>query len=354
LFRIVACTGSELLPSNIDRAVVEDHCSQLKPRIEHYRKQYLAQAAPYLAKVRTGDVPHTVVYPFGGGDLLSALTTYPDAREITTLSLELAGDPRRIRTITGEGLRESLGIIRESFKGLLFQNDSTSESLKRVQRGEIPGQIAFFLLGLAVHGFEPTGLQFFQLQPDGGLHYLLNSEILSLESKTAGTRHRKWTPPDFSEAFANSELWFRRAGSNERPRVHRHIGANLSDAALARNPAILRYLSAKGEMAAMTKAASYALWNPGFTKIRDFLLEHASFMIADSTGIPASIAQTHGFSIETYGRFEGSFLTASPTYNEEFRTLWTSQPYRALPFRYGYWDAKANYHMMVMRKSGHL
>jgi hypothetical protein len=352
LFRVVACTGSEALPPNIDPAIVEEHCGQLKPRMNEYRAQYLAQASPYLAKIRTADLPQTVVYPFGGGDLLSALTTYPDAKEITTLSLELAGDPRRIHSLVGESLRESLREVRDSLQGLLVQSDSTSENLQKAQRGEIPGQIAFFLVALAIHGFEPTGLKYFQLQPDGAAHYLSAREIQVLEQKTANPRHRKWMQPDFSEAFANSELLFRRAGSSEQPRVHRHIGANLSDAAFGKNSPILRHLAAKGQVAAMTKAASYTLWNPRFTEIRDYLLDHAAIMISDSTGIPPDIALGHGFSLECFGRFEGSLLPASPEINEEFRALWKSQPYRPLPFRYGYWDVKANYHMLVIRGSG--
>ena len=75
-------------------------------------------------------------------------------------------------------------------------------------------------------------------------------------------------------------------------------------------------------------------------------------MVSDSTGIPLTVAREHGFAFETYGRFEGSFLDASQEINEEYRTLWKSQPYRELPFRYGYWDAKHNYHMLVMRRSG--
>ena len=60
-----------------------------------------------------------MVYPFGGGDLISALTTYPEATEITTMSLEHAGDPRRIKGITTEQLKASLQLIRSTSSGLL-------------------------------------------------------------------------------------------------------------------------------------------------------------------------------------------------------------------------------------------
>ena len=76
-----------------DLRIWKQHCAAFAPRIESYRKKYLSVAAPFLARLRPAGLPTTVVYPFGGGDLLSALTTYPDATDITTLSLELTGDP---------------------------------------------------------------------------------------------------------------------------------------------------------------------------------------------------------------------------------------------------------------------
>jgi hypothetical protein len=38
-------------------------------------------------------------------------------------------------------------------------------------------------------------------------------------------------------------------------------------------------------VAAMTKAASYMLWNNAFTTMREWLVAHAVFMISDSTGV---------------------------------------------------------------------
>lgn len=104
LYRVVACSGNSALPANLDPQIVAKHCQPLQARMARYRRVYLARAKPFLANLRPAGLPDTVVYPFGGGDLLAALTTYPDARLITTLSLELSGDPRRITTIDNKRL----------------------------------------------------------------------------------------------------------------------------------------------------------------------------------------------------------------------------------------------------------
>jgi hypothetical protein len=351
LYGVVACGGNAPLPANVDPQIVAKHCQWLNPRLERYRRRYLARAKPFLAALLPPQLPGKVVYPFGGGDLLSALTTYPGAREITTVSLELAGDPRRITSIDNTRLDESLELIDRDVGRLLAANDSTSESLEATQQGDLPGQLSFFLVGLAVHGYEPVSLRYFHVEADGSLHYYSAEEVRSLESRLARRRHGQWTPPDFSEAFTNSELVFRPLRGSGPLRIHRHLAANLRNDSLKRHPGVLRYLERQGRVAAMTKAASYCLWNPLFSRTRDYLLANMEFMISDSTGIPPAPAREAGFVQETYGSFHGSFLEASPEYNDQFRQLWAEQPQRKLNFRYGYVDSEKSYHLLVTRRS---
>src|SRR5262245_12744710 len=304
LYRIVACAGSDPVPAGLE-AVVEAHCKALWPLMEAYREKYVRGPQDFLQSLQPKGLPTSVVYPFGGGDLLSALTTYKDLREVTTLSLEHSGDPRRIVGIDAAKLEDSLTRVRKGISGLLWLSDSTSENMIQLQRGEIPGQLAFFLIGLAVHGHEPTGLRYFRLEPDGSLHYLSEAGIAALEPQKARQLNTVWKSPDFSLAFSNSELHFRAKGGGEPARVHRHIAANLMDGPLAKDPRVLKHLEQKGRVAAMTKAASYTLWSRSFSRVRSYLVAHLEFMISDSTGIPPQYAAAAGLVQESYGNFDG-------------------------------------------------
>lgn len=112
LFRIAACGSEAALPVTLtpgDLITVAEHCRAIAKRIAKYRSSYMAVAQPFLAALTPPDVPTTLVYPFGGGDLFSALVAFPKATSITTISLELAGDPRRITTLDdAAALRHSL------------------------------------------------------------------------------------------------------------------------------------------------------------------------------------------------------------------------------------------------------
>src|ERR1041384_4696838 len=106
-YRVVACGGTDPLPPELDARTVEARCAEMAKRYQHYTEKYVAPARAFFAPLRPA-VPTTVVYPFGGGDLASALVTFPDAREITTISLEHAGDPTRPGTLDQAQVRAAL------------------------------------------------------------------------------------------------------------------------------------------------------------------------------------------------------------------------------------------------------
>jgi len=349
IFRIVACAGNEPVPDALV-TTVEAHCALFRPTLDAYRR-YAETARPFLTALQPDGLPTKVVYPFGGGDLLSALTTYPNLTEVTTLSLEHAGDPRRAAASDAESLSDSLRRFRNDINGLLTMSDSTTENMMDLQRGDVPGQLAFFLVALAIHDQEPVGLRYFRLEPEGDIHYLDEKEIADIEDELAKGLSQRWKSPDFSTAFSNVEVTFRPKNQPDAPlRVHRHIAANLINVALSGDARVMKYLEKQGHVTAMTKAASYTLWNPNFSRIRTYLLENMAFMLSDSTGIPPEYVPSAHFVQETYGSFAGPFLDANSHDADDFRQLWHSQPARPLPFRYGYLDVERRPHLLVTRR----
>jgi hypothetical protein len=347
--RVVACAenGTEI-PVEWTK-VVAAHCRDLEAQKARFRARYVDKAMPFIARLRPAGLPDDVVYPFGGGDLASALVTYPDATEYTTMSLEHAGDPTRLSTLKAWQLQRSLADFRAAIRGLLALHDSASVNLIKMQRGPLPGQVAFFLTALSVFGYQPVSLRYFKLEADGSIHYYSQEEIAALATTTARKKKATWANTDHSVAFSHAELQFRRGGADAPVVVHRHIAANLDDKNFE-GSAVERHLTGKGEIAAMTKAASYLLWNGNFSLIRDYLIANAVFMVSDSTGIPPRHARQAGLQQVTYGRFTGAFLRANAQHGTAFIHLWRKQPFRKLPFRYGYPDAVGNFHLLVTHR----
>jgi hypothetical protein len=348
-YRVVACGGTEAPPPDLDAQVIEKHCAEMKKRYEYLQTNYIDKARAFFAPLQPADLPKTVVYPFGGGDLLSALVTFPNATDITTISLEHAGDPTRVAKLTKKTqLRQSLSDFRDAVAGLMELHDSTSENMRKLEMGGIPGQLSFHMIGMTALGFEPVSLKYFTLNDDGTIHYLTQADIDALIKKVAKKKRPSWVDTDFSEAFSNMELTFRKAGDPKAPLVvHRHFAWNLGDNGFKGSP-LEKHLQSKGTIAAMTKAASYLIWTSSFRAIRDYLLEHMVWMASDSTGIEPRAAKKAGFVQTTYGTYKGAFLEeAVPNVNDQMLEMWDKQPKRRLPFRYGYPDSEKHVHLMI-------
>ncbi|HWO25579.1 MAG TPA: hypothetical protein VNO30_42860 [Kofleriaceae bacterium] len=360
MYRVAACGGDDPLPERFSAKVIERHCKEMAETYASYRKAWADPAGKFIADLRPLDAPKTVVYPFGGGDLVSALVVYPNATEITTISLEAPGDVRAIDTIDKSKLAADLATISHDIRRLYTSAHSTTKSLQAASHSTLPGTLMFALAALVVHGMEPVGLRYFDLQPDGSPRYLTTEEMDQRaaefeELKKAGKKGGPKPTTHFWYAqdtpFGNVEIRFRPRGDvSGAPRIYRHIVQNVDDQHMAADDRLLVHLRQKGKVSVMTKAASFLLWYDDFSKIREYLLKHVAWMISDASGLPPSYAEPAGFEQITYGQFVGPYFIIDPKNTRaEFVKLWKAQPRRPLPFRFGYPDAEKNNHLMITR-----
>lgn len=342
IFAIGACGAPGEVPPKLDAASVARHCEELQRAYEDYKKSWLSVAQPFLAGLRPKDLPPIAVYPFGGGDLMGALATFPDATEITTISLEPAGDVRPVEGMRPDQLTLELAAHRAHLERLLEKAHSRTDNLEKESKTEIPGEILFALAALVVHGDVPVSLRYFRIRPDGTFAYVTQADI----------DEQAHHPKAQRALFENAELHFRDGSPTSAVRVLRHIAFNLDDEHLKADPRLLACLSSKGKVAAMTKAASHLLWNDHFALIRGWLLDHTDWMISDSTGVPPRFAQAAGFSQQAYGRFDGPapFGLIDARDANDFKHLFATEPERELTFRYGYPDKDGHAHLIVTKR----
>lgn len=353
--RIAACTGEAELPAGIDQAELEAHCAKVRPALDWYRESYVEPARGFITERQPADLPSIVVYPFGAGDLFAALTTYPGAKEITSLSVVRSGDPRRARALFGRRLSASLQRTRDLVKGLLGSREPKISAGSSPRASDLPSALTLSLVALAIHGYEPIGLRYFQLEEDGEIRYLDQTALdrIEREGRKRGRMDDR-VSPDESAAFASSELTFVRRGADPNavePRIYRHISSVLDDAHLARDPAILRHLEKKGRVVAMAKGSGYLLWQKSYSRLRDYLLKSVDYMVSDSTGLPPSLAYPAGFVAHTFGHFQGAPFPVNRGYERELEALWARESTKALIFRYGHLDRAQNYHLMLLERS---
>jgi len=349
LRRLVACdarvSDGVKPPEGMTLKQVDASCKKVRTQVERFRKRWLDKARPFLAKVVPADVVKTVVYPFGGADLMTALTTFPNLSLLTTMSLEWVGDPRAILKLESGDLRKNLG-QQHAFLVKLFQvNHNRTVDLQELNQSPIPAPLVFGLTALDLLGYEPIAARWFHLDANGAVHYLTPSEISAFDATPAGKKQK-----ERNEFFAHMELTFRKSGDPSAPiQTWRHMRANLHDDNL-KDSAVLKYLESLGPITGMTKAASYLMWRDDFHVIRDYLLMHMSWMISDTTGPTPYQAAEKGFVQDTWGVFQGNMFAGAKKGELAMIDLWKTNPQQPLPFQFGYPDKNEHDHMMVTRK----
>ncbi|MBS1119206.1 MAG: hypothetical protein H6Q90_1434 [Deltaproteobacteria bacterium] len=365
LYRVAGCGGEGPLPVDLfltitvppssrdenrykkRQTVVDRHCKAISKDVEKFRETYYVKARKWFEDKLPADAPTEIVYPFGGGDLISVLAAFPRATVFTSISLELAGDPRKLRSLTPEQLDLSLAAFRKEISWLISLGSNTSVNLSAQQRNELPGQVSSFLLALAVGGYEPVAMRYFTLDDKGAIHYVEQAEIDADKTATKALSG-SWNKPTFAASFRNVELAFRKIGDT-RVIIHRHIAWNLDDKHLAESPGVLKHLEAKGKVTMVVKGASYLLWLKDFHTMKQYVIDHLAWMISDSTGIGPKDAKAANFVQEPYGKFLGPGLPHAAGLREdaEMQALWKDA--KPAPFRWGYIDRANNAHLMITR-----
>jgi hypothetical protein len=329
-------------PESVKPEIVEAHCKKVKQVQDDYKTSWITPASEWFQQNVPKTVSKTVVYPFAGGDLSTALTVFPDAEEITTLSLEPAGDPRALGKLDDRQLKEALKVVEKELGSLYKSNFSvTLNMIGAMRSGQLPTQLIFSLSALAIHGYEPVSLKYFKLDKDGEIHYLTDDDLATIDKiKNIGKRNKE---------LANIELVFQKKGA-KKTQTYRHIMANLDDNHLKKDPGALKHLEKKGHVTGMTKAASYLLSFTGFDQMRKYIIDHVDWMISDTTGLPPKYGKPAGFEYEVWGEWGKPNMNAAYGIQSDWKSLWKEQPKRELKFRFGYPDMKLHGHLVIMKR----
>ncbi len=386
LIAIASCGGGDI-PAGFPVERIARHCAAVQKTQADYTKRWVEPAREFFAQIVPADIPKKVVYPFAGGDLSTALTVFPDADEITTLSLEPAGDPRTLEVLrkapgalkqnvtkfkvdpTGKpwesdapdtvepiektpssikgkvGLDRALATIQYELHFLYVVNFSnTMNMIDAMRGGQLPTQLVFGLSALQVHGFEVVSLRYFKLADDGSIIYLTDADVEKAPEPTRGSADLR------NRIFANAEIRFRKPGG--RIQIYRHLQVNLDNDHLKKDPRALKHLEAKGPIAAMTKAASYLLSWDAFSTIRSYLIDHVVWMVSDATGVPPKYGKPAGFTYETWGAFQKSHIAGGNQIAKDWRDEFARHDKRSLKFRFGYYDGSDGHtnHLAIMSK----
>ena len=270
----------------------------------------------------------TVFYPFGGPDLVTVRRFYPRASRYVLLALQDGGPPPSLDTLSTSDLDATLDLYAGVFDAFARRGFFITAQMgsgyrtPHMTRGVTGVLLAFAEReGLAVEAIEPVHIGASGVEP------------------VADDRR-------LADTWSSVRLWLRRTDGT--PVELDYLRVDLGDAALARDPDALRLLTSLSAGPTVLKAASHLPQQPGFTRIRDLILDHAPQLVQDETGV--AYRRLAPFEVRLFGAFRGVNGLFDGRPQRDLQEAYARGQVSPLPFSVGYRKAAGAALMVATRR----
>jgi hypothetical protein len=237
-------------------------------------------ASRELKPVKTG----TVFYPFSGPDFVNMYNLFPHAKTYLMIALEPIGE---IPDFSATAANLFFAQLQRSIYELLQINFFITDKLQNsLGEAELKGILPVLLFFLAREKARVLDVRYWVMKPDGATE----------ESPAAGPM--VLGPED----LPGVRLDFTRAGSEEKQTLY-YFPFNLRNKSLQSHEKFVSFLKGFGPVTTFAKAASYLMHRPGFSGIREFILDQSLFVLATDTAIPVRYFQRTTWNLKFFGTY---------------------------------------------------
>jgi hypothetical protein len=316
--RLLAGLAPDALPGDADRSkLLKSFAKTVSDKWPGYWKK-IGQPMTDWAKTTLPQVAgETVLYPFSGPDLPTAVQLYPTAGRYVLVAIQNAGRVPDLGAMAPETLSAQIDLMKRGWvdfarRGFFRTDDLKADTGKgRTLEGVTPVLMAFSArLGFTVDAVEPI-----RPRADG-------SEV----EVHPGPRNEPAT-------WTSVRLSLRKDG---RAVLVDYLLIDLSNAGLKKDPAGRELLVRLAGSKVFTKAASHLMQKAFFSDIRDILLKGAPSIVQDETGIDYADLKK-SFDVALFGRFSATHkLWKSGEQASLIEAYRSRKDIAPLNFKYGY------------------
>lgn len=249
-------------------------------------------------------------YMFSGPDLLYAYSFFSDASTYVFCGLEPPGPIPDVGAIQDADLDAALSGLRHSLNSVLSFSFFITKDLKNdLAATRLTGCIPPLLVFLARLGLQVESVSHVGLSNDGTL-----------------------TEKDPS--IPGAKIMFSKKGLPSQTLYY--FSTDLSDSGIAARPGLLRFCDQLGPGNAFIKAASYLMHREHFSRVRSFLLSHATTIVQDDSGIPIRRFAEEQWDFLCAGRYPGPIKLFEDYYQPDLRALFSKDNPEPIDFSFGY------------------
>ena len=115
-----------------------------------------------------------------------------------------------------------------------------------------------------------------------------------------------------------------------------YFTTDISDGGISSSPGFLRFCDHFGVGGSILKASSYLMFEDGFSRIRNFILEHSQTIVQDDAGIPITYFNRDKWNIRVFGNYAGPIEIFRQHHQAKLAELYQQSAPPPLDFNFGY------------------
>jgi hypothetical protein len=263
---------------------------------------------------------NTLFYPFSGPDYINAHLFFPDMENNIFFGLEPPGSIPNPLEIKSSDLQAYYKMYEQSIHHIIhlsfFRTHSMKEDLSSM---EVDGAAPVIMIFLARAGKKIIDIQPFHFGENGDLIY--------------DTIFNSFKP---NQKFQNGvEFSFR---NEDDPTIQKltYFSIDISDGYIEKNPGVKSYLdNIDTSCVVYIKSASYLLHDPFFVTITNTILDKATILLQDDSGMPYKYFD-EDWKVQLYGTYDRPIPIFSKYYQKQLHDDYIKSNPSELAFRRGY------------------
>lgn len=275
----------------------------------------------------------TVLYPFAGPDFLNAHAIFPGAKQYVLIGLEHGGQAPDLTVAKAETLAKGLTTFRRALRTLMYVNFFVTNRMEvDIDRAPIPGVTPVVLAAMARLNLAPVSIRPIQVDRNGSI-----ADVAMASERP----YSKW------EGFESVELRFRTPDGEERRVIY--LSMDLSDRALKAHPGRIDFYRSLGNVSGLLKAGSYLMHSPRFSTMRNIMLEQATIVVQDDSGIPLAVFSERQWTLQLFGVYTAPIRLFQQKAQPALRDRY-AQGAEPLPFPWGYGNDAKQTNLLLARR----
>jgi hypothetical protein len=293
------------------------HAKFIDHNWDRFTRGRLAPMRQWAAKELSSATAATVFYPFSGPDFVNVFALFPQAKTYLLIALEPVGE---MPDFTAGKEQNFFPSLQRSLYDLLHLDFFITKKMKSsIGKTELKGTLPVLMFFLAREQARVLDVQYWVMQPDGAI----------AESQAA-------CPGDRPSGIPGVRIVFTSPGSTEKQTLY-YFQFNLRNDSWERNQPFVAFLKNFGPMTSFTKAASYLMFKPHFSTIRQFILDQSLYVLQGDSGIPLRYFDPAEWDLRFYGTYAGPIALFSNCYQPDMANMYRKgQDIQPLPFGIDY------------------